>query len=129
MEVSGTPFDFTDMKPIGAEISANDRQIMNAQGYDHNWILNKSEDSINKAAEVFDPESERIWRFIQQTGCSILYRKYIERFNNDMEREVLNIKNGTVCALKRSISRIQQSIPFPFTYTQGRTGIPPYYYI
>ncbi len=85
MEVSGTPFDFTDMKPIGAEISANDRQIMNAQGYDHNWILNKSEDSINKAAEVFDPESERIMEvYTTKPGVQFYTGNNIEDSHNDI---------------------------------------------
>jgi len=39
--VSGTPFDFTDPKPIGRDITAKDPQISICHGYDHNFILNK----------------------------------------------------------------------------------------
>ena len=40
--VAGTPFDFTKSTAIGARIGQDDQQLKFGQGYDHNWILNKS---------------------------------------------------------------------------------------
>ena len=69
--VKGTPFDFTDPAgtAIGAhinEVSANDnaggRQLLIAQGYDHNWVLNDSGPTINGlhlAVTASDPFSGR----------------------------------------------------------------------
>ena len=59
--VSGTPFDFTTSKPIGREIEASDQQLTFGLGYDHNWVLNRENDSseLVLAAEVFEPESGR----------------------------------------------------------------------
>ena len=35
--VEGTPFDFTEAKPIGRDIEANDTQLHYGSGYDHNF--------------------------------------------------------------------------------------------
>ena len=51
--VKGTPFDFTSAKKIGRDID----QVPG--GYDHNWILNKKDSSLQKIAEVSDSVSGR----------------------------------------------------------------------
>ncbi|MEV1065908.1 aldose epimerase family protein [Streptomyces sp. NPDC050263] len=40
-DVSGTPFDFREPKTIRRDIRAGHRQQIHAQGYDHNWVLDK----------------------------------------------------------------------------------------
>jgi aldose 1-epimerase len=79
--VAGTPFDFRAPHTIGSrisEVSAPDNtpasfsaatggksQLLIAQGYDHNWILNKQTastsgpDGLNLAARASDPSSGR----------------------------------------------------------------------
>ena len=79
--VAGTPFDFRAPVAIGSrisDVSANDNtparfsaatggksQLLIAQGYDHNWILNKQTsrttgpDRLNLAARAWDPGSGR----------------------------------------------------------------------
>jgi aldose 1-epimerase len=79
--VAGTPFDFRAPHTIGSrisEVSAPDNtpasfsaatggksQLLIAQGYDHNWILNKQTsrttgpDGLNLAARASDPNSGR----------------------------------------------------------------------
>jgi len=42
VRVAGTPFDFTRPVAIGARITDNNKQLLIAQGYDHNWVLNKT---------------------------------------------------------------------------------------
>ncbi len=57
----GTPFDFTKPFAIGARIEANDTQLKFGKGYDHNWVLDRSEkSSLIEGAEVFDPQSGRV---------------------------------------------------------------------
>ena len=58
--VKGTPFDFTTATPIGARINQDDPQLKAGNGYDHNWVLNKNDASLAKAAEVHDPKSGRM---------------------------------------------------------------------
>lgn len=56
LEVAGTPFDFRTAKPIGRDISADDIQLKNAGGYDHNWIIGEV-GALKSAAELYSPET------------------------------------------------------------------------
>lgn len=42
-DVKGTPFDYREKHPIGERIGAEDEQLRNAKGYDHNWIIDKDD--------------------------------------------------------------------------------------
>ncbi len=72
--VAGTPFDFRAPHTIGSridDVSAPDNapaaynQLLLAQGYDHNWVLNRQTrattgpDGLNLAAHAWDPASGR----------------------------------------------------------------------
>ena len=57
--VKGTPFDFTSPTAIGAHITANDPQLLLAQGYDHNWVINRNDTGLVQAASVEDPHTGR----------------------------------------------------------------------
>lgn len=43
-KVEGTPFDFRTPMPIGSRIEAEDEQLRNGSGYDHNYVLNRTND-------------------------------------------------------------------------------------
>ncbi len=73
--VAGTPFDFRAPHTIGSRIDdvsapdnapAADNQLLIAQGYDHNWVLNQQTKAttgpqgLNLAAHAFDPSSGRL---------------------------------------------------------------------
>ena len=72
--VKGTPFDFTRPHTIGSridDVTAPDHagkfhQLLIAQGYDHNWVLNKQTKAttgpggLNLCARAFDPRSGRL---------------------------------------------------------------------
>lgn|SRR5574344_53675 len=53
LPVAGTPMDFTKSHKVGDNISADDIQIKNANGYDHNWVLDTRGDIKAVAAELF----------------------------------------------------------------------------
>jgi aldose 1-epimerase len=57
--VEGTPFDFRTATAIGARIGAQNEQIANGGGYDHNWVLNRQGDGVSLAARATDPVSGR----------------------------------------------------------------------
>ncbi len=60
--VAGTPFDFTQPKPIGRDIARDDVQLARGGGYDHNFVLDRegAEDGeLAFAARVVDPKSGR----------------------------------------------------------------------
>jgi aldose 1-epimerase len=58
--VRDTPFDFLTPTAIGARINQTDEQLKFGNGYDHNWVLNKTDDSLVLAASVFEPASGRV---------------------------------------------------------------------
>ena len=53
--VAGTPFDFTTAHAIGDQIAADDEQIRNGNGYDHNWVLDTAGDITKVAVELYCP--------------------------------------------------------------------------
>jgi len=58
--VKGTPFDFIQAHPIGERINGDDEQLRFGKGYDHNWVLNKSDGELSMAAIVTEPTSGRM---------------------------------------------------------------------
>lgn len=55
--VEGTPFDFRSPKPVGQDINADDAQLRNGLGYDHNMVLATGGDSTIVAASIYAPAS------------------------------------------------------------------------
>jgi aldose 1-epimerase len=60
--VAGTPFDFTKPTAIGSRIRDADPQIVIAQGYDHNFVIDRpaGDASLTLIAKVVDPASGRV---------------------------------------------------------------------
>lgn len=57
--VEGTPFDFTELKPIGQQIDEDsNEQIKYGLGYDHCWVLDK--EGMGLAARVHEPSTGRV---------------------------------------------------------------------
>lgn len=58
LSVEGTPMDFRTPAVIGDRINDERcQQIVNAHGYDHNWILNTSRNAEEPFATLYDPSS------------------------------------------------------------------------
>lgn len=53
--VAGTPFDFNTPKPVGQDIEADNEQVLNGHGFDHNWVLRTAGDDSQPAAVLFNP--------------------------------------------------------------------------
>lgn len=58
--VKNTPFDFTRATTIGSRIHAEDEQLKIGGGYDHNYVLDRADDGMVCAAEVYEPVSGRL---------------------------------------------------------------------
>ena len=59
--VGGTPFDFTTPCAIGDRIDVDDEQLRIGGGYDHNFVLDRSDDSdLTFAARVYEPTCGRV---------------------------------------------------------------------
>jgi aldose 1-epimerase len=60
-DVAGTPLDFRTPTPIGMRIGQEDEQLKRAKGYDHAYILDRSErGGLQLAASVYEPNSGRV---------------------------------------------------------------------
>lgn len=57
LAVKDTPFDFTTATPIGERIDADNEQLRNGLGYDHNMVLNKMRDVNAPVAILADKDS------------------------------------------------------------------------
>jgi aldose 1-epimerase len=57
--VAGTPFDFRTPTPIGARLDEPHEQLTRGLGYDHNFVLSRTQGGLLHAARVVDPISGR----------------------------------------------------------------------
>jgi aldose 1-epimerase len=92
--VKGTPFDFTTATAIGARINQDDEQLKFGKGYDHNWVLNKSDASMTKAAEVHDPKSGRVMEvWTTEPGLQFYTGNFLDGSNHGKGR-AFNLRNA-----------------------------------
>lgn len=86
--VTGTPLDFTTPKTIGHDIDSDHRQMIYANGYDHNFILDTGGDITRPAAILYSPAS----------GISMtLYtdQPALQLYTTNSMKEGMTGKNGT----------------------------------
>jgi aldose 1-epimerase len=57
--VDGTPFDFRKSTAIGSRITQTNPQLKNGNGYDHNWVLNRTGTGLQTAARVLEASTGR----------------------------------------------------------------------
>jgi aldose 1-epimerase len=78
--VEGTPFDFRTPHTVGERIDADDEQLKNGLGYDHNFVLNKPESNVlSLAAIVREPESGRVLElYTQEPGVQFYSGNFLD---------------------------------------------------
>ena len=60
-DVAGTPFDFREPVAIGARIRTANEQLQRGRGYDHNFVLDRTDPGgIGLAARVREPHTGRV---------------------------------------------------------------------
>lgn len=79
-DVQDTPFDFTRPEAIGARINQDDSQLKFGNGYDHNWVLQKSTDGpVSLAAKVYEPKSGRVMEiFTTEPGMQFYSGNFLD---------------------------------------------------
>ena len=79
MKVDGTPFDFRKPKTIGQDINANDEQLKNGHGYDHNFVLNTKGDVSKVAASVYSPKTGIVMDvFTTEPGVQVYVGNFLD---------------------------------------------------
>lgn len=102
--VEGTAFDFREPKLIGQDIEADDIQIKNGNGYDHNWVLDTNCDDTVIAASVINPDNGVVLNvYTNEPGIQI----YTGNFLNGTVKG----KKGVVYAFRSAICLESQKYP------------------
>jgi aldose 1-epimerase len=77
--VKGTPLDFTQPTAIGARINDPYEQLVIAHGYDHNFVVNRKDDSLQFAARVREPKSGRVLEaYTTQPGIQLYTGNFLD---------------------------------------------------
>lgn len=80
--VSNTPFDFRKSILIGGGIDADDEQIRNGNGYDHNFVLNDHEkDSLKVAAIVRSENGITMEVLTEEPGIQLYTGNFLQSKN------------------------------------------------
>lgn len=82
-DVAGTPFDFREPHTIGERIEAENEQLKNGDGYDHNFVLNGTkENGMNKAATFIGDKTGIIMEvFTEEPGVQFYSGNFMESQN------------------------------------------------
>ena len=70
-DLTGSPLDFRTPTAIGARIEDEDDQLALGPGYDHNWVLNDWDGTLQLAVTLHDPKTGRFIRAISWMGPSM----------------------------------------------------------
>ena len=91
-DVKGTPMDFTSPKKVGKEIDSV------KGGYDHNWVLNKNGNSLEKIATVYEPISGRFMEvFTTEPGIQFYTGNFLDGSLTNTKSGQKYVKHGALC--------------------------------
>ena len=79
LAVSGTPFDFTQAKAIGADIEQEAVASIDGGGYDTNFLVNGKISALRPAARLHDPASGRVMElYTTQPGIQFYSGNFLD---------------------------------------------------
>ena len=97
MVVQGTPFDFTEAKPIGQAIdSVENDQIRYGLGYNHNWVL-RSGDRDKPVASLYSPVSGILLEILTDEPCMQIYPGNYQDGTHIGKKRVAYPYRGAIC--------------------------------
>ncbi len=93
--VDGTPFDFRTPTAIGARIKQDDEQLKFANGYDHNWVINKQPGQLTLMARVTEPTTGRVLEvFSTEPGLQFYSGNFLDGTLTGKGGWVYQFRNG-----------------------------------
>ena len=99
-DVANTPMDFRTPKEIGLEINSDFEQLKLAGGYDHCFVINKSNSGIEKIAVLSDEKSGRTMEvYTDSIGVQFYAGNFIEN-NKIVGKENCLYKNRSGICLE-----------------------------
>lgn len=94
-QVEGTPFDFRTPKTVGQDIAADNEQIRNGNGYDHNFVLESKGDISIPALRIEDLESGIVMEmFTTEPGVQIYSGNFLDGTVTGKKGIVYNQRTG-----------------------------------
>jgi len=94
-EVKGTPMDFTQPAAIGARINEDDEQLVFGGGYDHNWVLNRTDKNLALIAIVIEPTTGRIMEVLTtEPGLQFYSGNFLDGTITGKGKMVYEHRNG-----------------------------------
>ena len=96
VSVKDTPMDFTTFTAIGARVNDAYQQLKFGNGYDHNWVLNKSkEGQMSLAASVYEPTTGRVMEvWTTEPGVQFYCGNFLDGSNIGKNGKAYNFRNG-----------------------------------
>lgn len=96
-DVEGTPMDFRSLKPIGQDIDSDYEPLRQAEGYDHNYVLNINSGEVEKVAELVDESTGRVMEvFTDKPGLQFYTSNMLTPVENGKDEATYNKRAG-VC--------------------------------
>lgn len=93
--VAGTAFDFNATKMIGQDINADEEQIKNGNGYDHNWVLDNQRDINIPVVILKSPESGiSLTVFTDEPGIQVYTGNFLDGTVTGKHGIVYNQRTG-----------------------------------
>ncbi len=127
--VEGTPFDFREAKAIGERVDADNEQLRNGNGYDHNWCIDLPAEKahcckghegheghaccaagLHPVAEICDPESGRsILVISDQPGFQFYCGNFFDGGVADKYGHPINFRSAFVLETQKYPDAVHQA--------------------
>jgi aldose 1-epimerase len=109
-DVKGGPMDFTTAKMIGKDIASV------KGGYDHNWVLNKSGNSLERIAALYEPNSGRYMEvFTTEPGVQFYSGNFLDGTLTNTKNGQKYVKHGALCLETQHFPDSPNEPSFPST--------------
>lgn len=93
--VDGTPMDFRQPTTIGERVNDTFEALKNGKGYDHNWILDKTSDTLTEAAVIYEPSNGILMRvFTDEPAMQFYGGNFFEGKDTGKYGEVYNYRTS-----------------------------------
>jgi galactose mutarotase-like enzyme/GH43 family beta-xylosidase len=103
-EVAGTPFDFRKPVALGSRITEDNPQLKNGQGYDHNFVLNRSKKGMLHVA-MFQGDRSGIVMDIYTTEPGLQF------YSGNFFKGKFSLKGGGMDTYRSAVALETQHFP------------------
>jgi aldose 1-epimerase len=109
-DVKGTPMDFTTSKPVGRDIA----QVKG--GFDHNWVLNKNGNTLEKIATLYHPKSGRVMDvYTTEPGLQFYSGNFLDGRLTNTKAGTKYVKHAALCLETQHFPDSPNQTNFPNT--------------